>query len=173
MVANLSAHKRGWDERWEEFSTSAEDAQDLKERLMFLVDEDTRAFNRIMEAFSLPKNSPEEKSARSKAIQEATFYAIEVPFQVMETAFSAFPLLYEMADKGNPNSVSDAGVGALCVRAAVLGAWLNVQINASGYHDKQALESILKKAQNLVQETETWEKKIMSRVGEVMNAGSK
>ncbi len=173
MVANLSAHKRGWDERWEEFSTSAEDAQDLKERLMFLVDEDTRAFNRIMEAFSLPKNSPEEKSARSKAIQEATFYAIEVPFQVMETAFSAFPMLYEMADKGNPNSVSDAGVGALCVRAAVLGAWLNVQINASGYHDKQALESIMKKAQNLVQETETWEKKIMSRVGEVMNAGSK
>lgn len=170
MVANLSAHKRGWDDRWAYFSEVAESAQQLKEQLMFLVDEDTKAFNRIMEAFGLPKNSPEEKAARSKAIQEATRAAIEVPFKVMKTAFAAFELLQQMANEGNPNSVSDAGVGALCVRAAIQGAWLNVQINANGFHDKAWLEPLMEEGRHLAGQSDLLEQQIMARVVAVMKA---
>jgi len=132
MVANLSSHKRGWDDRWEEFSDWAEQAQILKDQLLKLVDEDTNSFNAIMDAIRLPKGTAEEKANRSQAIQDATRYAIEVPFKVMETSMQTYPIIKAMAEVGNPNSVTDAGVGALCVRAAVHGAFLNVKINTGG-----------------------------------------
>ncbi len=150
MVANLSAHKRGWDERWEEFSDWAARGQALKDRLLYLVDEDTRAFNRIMDAFGLPKGSDEEKAARHAAIQEASRYAMEVPARVMELCLESFTLLHAMADTGNPNSASDAGVGALCARTGVEGAWLNVKINASGVEDKAFVEKLLARGQTVV-----------------------
>lgn len=143
MVANLSAHKAGWDERWEEFSDCAERGQALVKELTFLVDEDTRSFNKIMDAFGLPKSNDEEKAARTKAIQAATIYATEVPFRVMKASMAVFDLVEQMAKDGNPNSVSDAGVGALAARSAVLGAWLNVRINASGIKDRALVEPIL------------------------------
>ncbi len=136
MVANLSSHKRGWDERWKEFSDWAEKGQKLKDELLYLVDEDTNAFNKIMDAFGLPKATDEEKAARSAAIKEASKYAIEIPFRVMQKAAEAMPIAKAMAETGNPNSVSDAGVGALCIRTAVYGAYLNVKINAAGLDDK-------------------------------------
>ena len=132
MVANLSSHKAGWDERWEEFSTWAERGQAIKDKLLFLVDEDTNAFNAIMDSYKLPKSTDAEKKLRSEAIAAATRYAIEIPFQVMETSYASMELIKAMAEKGNPNSVSDAGVGALCARSAVMGAFLNVKINAAG-----------------------------------------
>jgi glutamate formiminotransferase/formiminotetrahydrofolate cyclodeaminase len=135
MVANLSSHKKGWDDRWEEFGTWAEKGQRYKDELLALVDEDTRAFNRIMEAMSLPKSTEEEKAARKLAIHEATRNAIEVPYRVMQAAFESMEVIKAMAMTGNPNSVSDAGVGALCARAAVMGAFMNVRINAAGYDD--------------------------------------
>ena len=122
MVANLSAHKRGWDERWEEFSQWADRGQDIVRRALHLVDEDTEAFNRIMDAFGLPKGTEEEKAARSQAIQDATLYATKVPLETMKTAYAAFDICRAMAQEGNPASVSDAGVGALAARSAVLGA---------------------------------------------------
>lgn len=143
MVANLSAHKAGWDDRWEEFSDYAERGQALVKELTFLVDEDTRSFNKIMDAFGLPKSNDEEKAARTKAIQTATIYATEVPFRVMKASMAVFDLVEQMAKDGNPNSVSDAGVGALAARSAVLGAWLNVRINASGIKDRALVEPIL------------------------------
>ncbi len=143
MVANLSAHKRGWDERWEEFSNWAEKGMAIEKELLRLVDEDTNAFNRIMDAFGLPKGTDEEKAARKKAINDATIYAIEVPFRVMEQSFAGFEVIRAMAEIGNPNSVSDAGVGALCARSAVMGAYLNVKINASGLDDKAYVEKVL------------------------------
>ena len=133
MVANLSSHKRGWDHQWEHFSNYAEVGEGLATLLLNKVDEDTASFNRIMDAFSLPKGNPEEKAARSKAIQDATRYAIEVPLSVMEAALKVLDLCEAMANEGNPNSVSDAGVGALAARSAVLGAGMNVRINASSY----------------------------------------
>lgn len=136
MVANLSSHKAGWDERWEEFSDWAVKGQEIKDDLLRLVDEDTEAFNRVMDAFGLPKGSTEEKAARSAAIQEATRFATEVPFRTMERSFDAFEVLRAMAENGNPNSVSDAGVGALCARSAVMGAYLNVKINATELKDQ-------------------------------------
>ena len=136
MVANLSAHKKGWDERWEEFSNWAAKGQQYKNELLKLVDADTAAFNKIMEAFALPKSTPEEKAKRTEAIQQATKFAIEIPFKVMQTAAASMELVKAMATIGNPNSVSDAGVGALCIRSAVMGAFMNVRINASGYNDK-------------------------------------
>ena len=136
MVANLSSHKRGWDERWEEFSSWAEKGKDIQNRLLQLVDEDTVAFNRILEAYGLPKKTDEEKAARNEAIQDATRNAIMVPLKVMETAFSSFGLLQEMVEKGNPASITDAGVGVLAVRSCIRGAYLNVLINASGLQDK-------------------------------------
>jgi glutamate formiminotransferase/formiminotetrahydrofolate cyclodeaminase len=146
MVANLSAHKKGWDERWEEFSIWAEKGKKIQNELLSLVDEDTLAYGKVMEAFSLPKTTDEEKKLRRAAIQEATKQAILVPFRVMETAYSGFELIEEMARKGNPNSVSDAGVGALALRSCVRGAFLNVKINASGMDDKKFLADILFKA---------------------------
>ncbi|MDR0368768.1 MAG: glutamate formimidoyltransferase [Bacteroidales bacterium] len=149
MVANLSSHKAGWDDRWEEFSNHAEQGQRLKDELLFLVDEDTRSFNRIMDAFSLPKATDEEKQKRSAAIQEATKYAIEVPYKTMEKAFEVFSLCKAMVECGNPNSVTDAGVGALCAETAVLGAYLNVKINAGSLKDKHFTENILSRAEQL------------------------
>jgi glutamate formiminotransferase/formiminotetrahydrofolate cyclodeaminase len=164
MVANLSAHKRGWDDRWEEFSYWAEQGQKLKNRLLFLVDEDTRSFNKIIDAIRLPKGTEEEKAQRTLAITDATKYAIEVPFQVMETAFESFKLLEEMAINGNPNSVSDAGVGALCAKTAVEGAYLNVIINCKDLDDKAFVESMTEKATLLLSKATEKEREIISIV---------
>jgi len=145
MVANLSSHKRGWDERWEEFSDYAERGITLQKQLLKLVDDDTDAFNAIMDAFSLPKSNEKEKTARSKAIHDSTINAIKVPFKVMELGYDCFDLLEYMAKEGNPNSVSDAGVGALCVRSAVMGAYLNVKINASSLKDDPIANDFIRK----------------------------
>jgi glutamate formiminotransferase/formiminotetrahydrofolate cyclodeaminase len=146
MVANLSAHKKGWDDRWTIFSEWAQRGQGYKDELLRLVDADTRAFNEIMAAFGMPKGTPEEKALRHQAIQAATRVAIEVPFRVMEVAASSLEVIRAMALEGNPNSVSDAGVGALCARAAVIGASLNVRINAAGCEDKQFVKDMVSKA---------------------------
>ena len=145
MVANLSSHKRGWDERWEEFSDWAQKGQKYKDDLLKLVDEDTNAFNKIMDAFGLPKKSDKEKTERKEAIENASKYAMEIPFKVMETCFNSMEVMKAMAETGNPNSVSDAGVGALCALAGVEGAYLNVKINASGIEDKSFTENLLAK----------------------------
>ena len=164
MVANLSAHKRGWDDQWEEFSDWAEKGKKAHDRLLSLVDEDTASFNAIMDAFSLPKNNDNEKKNRSAAIQAATRHAIEVPFEVMQTAYQSLEVIGTMAEIGNPNSLSDAGVGALCARTAVYGAYLNVRINAAGLTDKAFAEEILSKAARLLQETKDKEEKILKLV---------
>jgi glutamate formiminotransferase/formiminotetrahydrofolate cyclodeaminase len=164
MVANLSSHKRGWDDRWEEFSDHAERGQAMKEELLRLVDEDTAAFNGIMAAFALPKSTDTEKAARTAAIQNATKQAILIPLKVMQAAHASMSTLKAMAEVGNPNSVSDAGVGALCARSAVMGAHLNVRINAGGLHDKLFLEDILTKAQQLEHEAIVLEKEILTIV---------
>jgi len=166
MVANLSSHKRGWDERWEEFSQWAEKGQKIKDQLMNLVDEDTHAFNAIMAAFGLPKSSGEEIKARQLAIQQATIGAIEVPFKVMELSLEAMEIIKVMAKSGNPASVSDAGVGALCARSAVLGAYLNVKINAAGLDDKKWVDEKLKKGQALVDRALQQETDILSQVNQ-------
>ena len=164
MVANLSAHKPGWDSRWKEFSDYAEQGQAILKELLALVDEDTAAFNRIMAAFGMPKATEEEKLARDKAIQDATLYATEVPLKTMRAASRAFPLLSAMAQKGNPNSVSDAGVGALAARSAVLGALLNVRINAAGLKDRAAAEVLLDEADAIAAEAVQAEKDILLEV---------
>jgi len=169
MVANLSSHKAGWDDQWEVFGNWAEKGQLLKDELLFLVDEDTRAFNRIMDAFGLPKGTDEEKSARSAAIQDSTKYAIEIPFRTMKTAFESFDLIEAMVEKGNPNSVTDAGVGALCVRSAIMGAYLNVKVNASGLKDKVFLEKLMKEADEIVSATSERESKILALVSAKIN----
>jgi len=145
MVANLSSHKKGWDERWKEFSVWAVRGKEIQNRLLELVDEDTEAFNRIMDAFGLPKKTEEEKQLRKKAVQEATKDAIMIPLKVMETASSGFPLIREMVEKGNPNSVTDAGVGALAIRSCIRGAFLNVKINAASLDDRKFTEDIINK----------------------------
>jgi glutamate formiminotransferase/formiminotetrahydrofolate cyclodeaminase len=145
MVANLSSHKKGWDDQWQTFSKWAEEGQHLKDTLLKLVDEDTLAFNKIMDAFGLPKSTDNEKQLRTLAIQAATKYAIEVPLKVMETAASGLKLIKAMAEIGNPNSVSDAGVGALCIRSAVMGAYMNVRINAAGYADTDFVTQVVAK----------------------------
>ena len=147
MVANLSAGKRGWESRWKEFSDWAEEAQQLMRELLALVDEDTAAFNRLMGAMRMPKSSPEQIEERDAAIEAATLYAGEVPLRTMKTAVKAFPLLRRMAEEGNPNSVSDAGVGALAARSAVLGAQLNVKINASGLKNRDDASRLLAEAE--------------------------
>jgi len=149
MVANLSAHKKGWDDRWKEFSAWAEKGQNIKDELLYLVDEDTNAFNKIMEAFSLPKSSEQEVKFRSEAIQNATKYATEVPLKTMILAYSSFPIIKAMAEIGNPNSISDAGVGALCARSAVIGAYMNVRINAAELKDEAFKKEILAKAEKI------------------------
>lgn len=170
MVANLSSHKKGWDERWKEFSNYAEDGQKIKDELLKLVDEDTKAFNRIMDAFSLPKNSDEEKATRKQAIQNATKNAIEVPFRVMELSLKSFDIIKAMAETGNPNSISDAGVGALCARSAVYGAWLNVKINAVSYSDKKYTARKLKKGKEILDKAKEMERKVLAIVERKINS---
>lgn len=145
MVANLSSHKRGWDERWEEFSEWAEKGQKIKDELLRLVDEDTNAFNKIMDAFGLAKGNDTEKAIRHQTIQEASKCAIEIPFKVMQKCLNSMEVIKAMAEIGNPNSVSDAGVGALCARTAIMGAFLNVKINAADVEDKSFVNDKLKK----------------------------
>jgi glutamate formiminotransferase/formiminotetrahydrofolate cyclodeaminase len=166
MVANLSAHKRGWDERWEEFSDQAVRGWSSVEELIALVDEDTRAFNGIMAAFKLPQGTEDEKAERDRAIQEATRRAMEVPLEIAEKALDSMEMIKTMAESGNPASVSDAGVGALCARAAVRGAALNVRINSSGLEDKSSVEEYLRRAEETVNRAETLEKEILEIVEE-------
>lgn len=168
MVANLSAHKAGWDDRWEEFSEVAEKGRDIQDRLIALVDEDTDAFNRIMDVFAMPKSTPEEKAARAEAMESATLYATQVPLRTMHTAFEAFEVVKAMAEKGNPASVSDAGVGALAIRAAVLGAWLNVKINAAGLKDRNKAEELLADAVKTAHEAMRLEEEILRIVNGVI-----
>lgn len=164
MVANLSSHKKGWDDRWREFSIWAEKGQKLKDELLRLVDEDTNAFNGIMESFGLPKTSDEEKKIRSHAIQEATKNAINVPLLLMKTAFSCFEIIKAMVDQGNPNSVTDAGVGALCVRSAVIGAYLNVKVNTIGVKDQEFVSKAMLEAENIMAESIKLESLILEMV---------
>jgi glutamate formiminotransferase/formiminotetrahydrofolate cyclodeaminase len=166
MVANLSSHKKGWDERWEEFSNWAEKGQQYKIELVRLVDADTKAFNQIMDAFALPRSTEEEKAIRKKAIQEATKKAIEIPFAVMQNAYGSMDVIKAMAETGNPNSVSDAGVGALCARSAVMGAFMNVRINASGYDDKDFVKDIITKGKHIEDAAIKAEKEILMVVNE-------
>jgi glutamate formiminotransferase/formiminotetrahydrofolate cyclodeaminase len=162
MVANLSAHKRGWDDRWEEFSRWAEKGLAYQNELLRLVDEDTNAFNKIIEAFRLPKDTDTDKAKRATAIQSATKFAIETPFKVMETAYNSMQVMHAMADFGNPNSVTDAAVGALCARTAVMGAFLNVKINCVDCEDSDFVHQILKKGQDLVDDACMMEAKILT-----------
>ncbi|WP_184548881.1 glutamate formimidoyltransferase [Mucilaginibacter sp. FT3.2] len=164
MVANLSSHKKGWDSRWLEFSNWAGKAQQYKNELLALVDLDTTAFNKIMESFGLPKSTDEEKAARDQAIQDATKYAIEIPFKVMETALNSMEVIKAMVEIGNPNSVTDAGVAALCVRTAVLGAFMNVKINASGYKDKNYVLDIVYRGNEIERKAIALEAKIIEMV---------
>ena len=166
MVANLSSHKKGWDDRWEEFSAWAEKGQKIKNELLRLVDADTAAFNKIMTAFSFPKSTDEEKKLRTDAIQSATKFAIEVPFKVMQLSYDSLEVIKAMAEIGNPNSVSDAGVGALCARSAVMGAFMNVRINASGYNDKTFVNDILAKGKEIEEKTIATEDAILKIVDE-------
>lgn len=164
MVANLSAHKAGWDDRWKEFSDHAEYGQALLSRLLQLVDKDTEAFNRIMAAFQLPKSSPEEAAARTEAIENATLYAAQVPLETMEAAVETFSLLQAMAEQGNPASASDAGVGALAARSAVLGAELNVRINVAGLKNKAAATELIARAAELAAQAVAAEQKVLETV---------
>lgn len=164
MVANLSSHKRGWDDRWEGFSEWAKRGQALKDELLQLVDADTRAFEAVLTAFRLPKGTEEEKAERSAAIQAATKGAIAIPLRTMEVAADIFPLCRAMAETGLPASVSDAAVGALCARAALRGAYLNVQINTGGLKDEQYRQKVLSRGQELVRLAEKEEVEIMALV---------
>jgi glutamate formiminotransferase/formiminotetrahydrofolate cyclodeaminase len=165
MVANLSSHKRGWDERWEEFSDWAERGKEYHDELLFLIDEDTNAFNRVMSAFGLPKGTDAEKAERAQAIEEANKAATDVPFRVMQTAYESMEVIREMAVNGNPNSVSDAGVGALCARTAVMGAYLNVRINTPGLKDREFAEDRLARGKELHDKTIALEQEILAIVG--------
>ncbi len=164
MVANLSAHKRGWDERWKEFSAVAEEGQQLVNELLALIDEDTAAFNRIMDCFSMPKGTDEEKAARAAALEAATLYAAQVPLRTMEAALKALPLALEMAQKGNPASASDAGVAALAAVAGIQGARLNVRINCAGLKDKAPAQPLLTRADAIVAEALQLEKQVLEAV---------
>ena len=164
MVANLSAHKRGWDDRWEEFSHWAEKGKFIMNELLKLVDEDTRAFNAIMEAYALPQKNDEEKLLRKEAIQQATIHAIETPLKVMQLSFESMEIMKTMAETGNPNSVSDAGVGALAARSAVLGAGMNVRINAAGLTDKELAAKFTNEALALEQKAIQQENEILEIV---------
>ncbi|MBO7301451.1 MAG: glutamate formimidoyltransferase [Bacteroidaceae bacterium] len=164
MVANLSSHKAGWDERWEYFSDWAEKGMGLMNELLQLVDEDTAAFNKIMDVFGMPKGTEEEKTARAKAMEEATLYATQVPLRTMKTAYKVFDVVRAMAEEGNPNSVSDAGVGALSARSAVMGACLNVKINAAGLKDRTVAEELVKEAEEIQAKAQIAEKEILAIV---------
>ncbi|MDE6218525.1 MAG: cyclodeaminase/cyclohydrolase family protein, partial [Muribaculaceae bacterium] len=169
MVANLSSHKAGWDDRWAEFSDWAEKGRAIQDRLIALVDEDTAAFNRIMDVFAMPKKTDEEKAARAKAMEAATLYATEVPLRTMKAAYETFDLLQAMAEKGNPNSVSDAGVGMLAARSAVLGAYLNVRINASGLKDREAADRLLAEAKEIADKAVAREAELLAIVNSVID----
>lgn len=164
MVANLSSHKAGWDDRWEEFSDIAEKGQELKDTLLHLVDEDTNSFNKIMNAFSLPKKTDEDKKKRTEAIQEATKYAIEVPFETLKTSFETFDICKKMIEIGNPNSITDGAVGILCAKAACVGAFMNMKINCKSLNDKKFVEDVLKQAQTLVDKASSIEKEYTEKV---------
>jgi len=164
MVANLSSHKKGWDARWEEFSKWAEKGQKIKNELLKLVDEDTNAFNKIMTAFGMPKSTADEKKERDKAIQSATKYATEIPFRVMQLSFESMEIIKAMVEKGNPNSVTDAGVGALCARSAVMGASMNVRVNSKSLTDKKFARSIVQKAKNIEEKAKKLETNILAIV---------
>ncbi len=164
MVANLSSHKRGWDARWKEFSDVAEQGQKLVDELLLLIDEDTAAFNRIMDCFSMPKGTDEEKAARAKALEEATLYAAQVPLKTMEASLKALPLALQMAQSGNPASASDAGVAALAAVAAIQGARLNVRINAAGLKDKAPALPLLARADAIVTEAQALEQQVLDTV---------
>ncbi|MGM9795850.1 MAG: glutamate formimidoyltransferase [Candidatus Aphodosoma sp.] len=164
MVANLSSHKPGWDAKWNYFSEWAEKGQEIMARLLWLVDEDTEAFNRIMAVFSMPKSTDEEKAARAKAMQEATLYATQIPLETMRASMATFPIIKAMASEGNPNSVSDAGVGALAARSAVLGACLNVKINAAGLKDRAVADELVNEANRLADEACRLEAEILEIV---------
>ncbi|HRD41004.1 MAG TPA: cyclodeaminase/cyclohydrolase family protein, partial [Bacteroidia bacterium] len=164
MVANLSSHKKGWDDRWEEFSTWAEKGNYYKDELIRLVDQDTAAFNMIMTAFGLPKGTDEEKKIRTQAIQDATKFAIEIPFKVMQTTYESMEVIKAMVEMGNPNSVTDAGVGALCARSAVIGAYMNVRINGTGYDDKNFVNDIIAKGKKIEEQTIALEAEILKIV---------
>ena len=166
MVANLSAHKAGWDDRWQEFSDWAVKGQKIKDELLSLVDEDTNSFNKVMDAFGLPKSTDEEKASRSAAIQDATKYATEVPLRTMHRAFESFEIIRAMAIHGNPNSVSDAGVGALCARSAVMGAYLNVKINAAGLKDRDFAEQLISQGAEIELKAIAAETEIMAIVND-------
>jgi len=169
MVANLSSHKPGWDDQWKPFSDEAQKGQELMDELLHLVDEDTNAFNRIMAAFGMPKKTDEEIAARTQAIQDATLFATQVPLHTMQAAYKTFALCRAMAEKGNPNSVSDAGVGVLAARAAVLGAGLNVKINAAGLKDREKAETLIGEANALIAKANEQEAEIMKIVEEKIN----
>ncbi len=164
MVANLSSHKPGWDDKWKEFSVRAEKGQYYKNELLKLVDEDTNAFNKIMTAFGMPKSTDEEKKKRTAAIQEATKYATEIPLRVMQLSYESMEIIKAMTEIGNPNSVTDAGVGALCARAAVIGAYLNVKINASGLSDKSFAADIIAKGKQIEEKAQALENEILKIV---------
>lgn len=169
MVANLSSHKRGWDDRWEEFSKVAEEGQIVMNELLALVDEDTASFNKIMDVFAMPKGTDEEKAARAAAMEAATLYATQVPLRTMKAAMRAMPVIKAMAEKGNPASASDAGVGALAARAAVRGADMNVRINAAGLKDRETAERLIAEAAELVRQAEAAETEILSFVNANIN----
>lgn len=171
MVANLSSHKPGWDDRWDEFAKWAERGMEIQEELLHLVDEDTEAFNRIMAAFGMPKKTDEEKALRSEAIQQATLFATEVPLETMKAASRVFELCRQMVAEGNPNSVSDAGVGALAARAAVLGAGMNVKINAASLKDRAKADALIAEADKLIEKANAEEKEITAAVDKVINNG--
>lgn len=164
MVANLSSHKRGWDDRWQFFSDWAEQGENLRKVLLALIDEDTRAFNGVMAAFGMPKATPEEKAARSQAVQAATKVAVEAPLKVMQTTFQLFPLLKAMVESGNPNSITDAGVGANCARSAIYGAYLNVLVNLNGVTDEAYVARIKEEASGILAETNGLEVSLMDQV---------
>jgi glutamate formiminotransferase/formiminotetrahydrofolate cyclodeaminase len=164
MVANLSGHKRGWDERWKEFSDWAEKGKEIQNKLLKLVEEDTEAFNQILDAYGLPKNTEEENAARRSAIKKATMNATLIPFEVMETALSAFGLISEMVEKGNPASITDAAVGALALRSCIKGAFLNVRINASGLDDRDFVKNLLDKGWSIEKKAIREEEDILSKV---------
>jgi len=168
MVANLSAHKAGWDDKWEFYSKWAEKGQTYKNELLFLVDEDTNAFNKIIDGFRMPNNSDVEKETRKKAIQEATKYATEIPFQVMKTAYNSMEVMQAMVKEGLQSSLSDAGVGVLCARTAVLGAYFNVRINAKDIKDRKFAEDILAKAKIIYLETVQIEKEVIDYIDSEM-----
>ena len=171
MVANLSSHKPGWDDRWDEFAKWAERGMEIQEELLHLVDEDTEAFNRIMAAFGMPKKTDEEKALRSEAIQQATLFATEVPLETMKTSERVFELCRQMVAEGNPNSVSDAGVGALAARAAVLGAGMNVKINAASLKDRAKADALIAEADKLIEKANAEEKEITAAVDKVISNG--